>query len=546
MKSYLVWRRFIVVLVLLTTSLSVFLVEPAATQPVKFDESVIRIAPLAPVLDQNERLAELARRRAKAAKEIGSKALLIMLSAEPRLYTGDVDYEYRQENNLYYLTNLNQPRATLVIAPGESQPREILFLPRSHPTAEVWSGHMYTPEEASRISGVKEIWAESELTPFLNAFLYRKDAEGKTGEFMNPQAYRPKPESLLLSPGAASGKAESPSGFDSLLSLATRKDAELYLLFPGTRESREYRQEQRLAAELTANDYQVRNALNIFSEMRLRKSPLELQLLQHAIDITGEAQQRAWLAAGSAKAEYEVQAQVDYTFKLRNADHWGYPHIVGCGPNATILHYIESQGTIKPGQLLLMDIGAEYGHYTADVTRTIPISGKFTTAQAELYQVVYDAQEAAARTIKPGALMSDAHRAATEVIKDGLLKLGLITNREDESYRLWFMHGTSHWLGMNVHDVGSGGTKLEPGMVFTNEPGIYVRETALDFNLYGWKPEDWEKFKTAVRPAFEKYRGTGVRIEDDMLVTADGVRWMTAALPRKISEIEEFIARGRK
>jgi Xaa-Pro aminopeptidase len=277
--------------------------------------------------------------------------------------------------------------------------------------------------------------------------------------------------------------------------------------------------------------------------MRLRKSAYELALLQHAIDITTEAHERSWLAAGTAKWEFEVDAQVVYTFKLRNADHWGYPSIVGCGPNATTLHYQESQGKVVPGELLLMDVGAEYDHYSADVTRTFPVNGKFTQAQAEIYQIVYDAQEAAANVSRKGNTISDVNRTATEVIKDGLFKLGLTTSRDSEQYRIWFMHGTSHWLGMNVHDVGNYGSKLEPGMVFTNEPGIYIRPDALD-NLP--KTVDNAKFIEAVRPAFEKYKNIGVRIEDDMLITEDGVKWLTSALPRKISEIEDFIARGRR
>jgi len=267
--------------------------------------------------------------------------------------------------------------------------------------------------------------------------------------------------------------------------------------------------------------------------------------MQHAIDISTEAHERAWAAAANAKWEYEVDAEVAYTFKLRNADNWGYPDIVGCGPNATTLHYEESQGPVKMGQLLLMDVGAEYDHYSADVTRTFPVNGTFSPEQAGVYQIVYDAQEAAAKAARPGANLSDVNRAATEVIKDGLLKLGLITDRNSGQYRIWFMHGTSHWLGMNVHDVG-GGEKFEPGMVFTNEPGIYVRPDALDYLPGGWKQEDWEKFRAAIGPSFEKYKGIGVRIEDDMVITPEGVRWMTEALPRKISDIEEFIAKARK
>ncbi len=493
--------------------------------------SVIRRAPAAPVFDEQTRHAELAGRRARVGQAVGPKGILILLSAEPRVYTNDVDYEYRQENNLYYLTNLKQEGATLVLAPGNSVVPEILFLPRRNPTAETWTGHMYSAAEASQISGIKEIWDASELEPFLRSLRSRGP-------------YRPKPEKILVS-SIPLTDGMAPSGFEKVFEAAARNDAELYLLVPGPAESREYRPEQRFASEWakSPSGYNIKNVVPIFADLRLRKSPLEIQLLQHAIDITTEAHERSWAAAGEAKWEYEVDAQVAYTFKLRNADHWGYPSIVGCGPNATTLHYIESQGQVNQGDLMLMDVGAEYEHYTADVTRTFPVNGKFSPAQAEIYQIVYDAQQAGAKAARPGAVVSDVHRAATEVIKDGLLKLGLITDRNSNQYRIWFMHGTSHWLGMNVHDVGNNGAKLEPGMIFTNEPGIYVRPDALD-NLP--KTADNEKFIAAVRPAFEKYKGIGVRIEDDMLITPDGVKWMTEALPRKIADIEAFIARARK
>lgn len=495
---------------------------------------VIRVTPPAPVFDQKERWAELARRRAHVSEKIGAKAVLVLFSAEPRIYSNDVDYGYRQENNLYYLTNLKQKGATLVLMPGNAQVPEILFLPRRSPAAETWTGSMYSPEEANLVSGIKEIWAASEFEPFLKAL-------------RNRQPYRPKGNGVLLSSATEPQQVAGSAGFETLQDAALKNNAELYLLIPGESDSREYRQEQRFAAEWSksASGYSVRNATPIFSELRLRKSLMELRLLQHAIDITIEAMQRAWVAAASTKWEYEVEAQVAYTFKLRNA-HWGYPPIVGAGANATTLHYVESQGPVKPGDLLLMDIGAEYEHYTADITRTIPVGGKFTPAQAEIYQVVYDAQEAGARAIRPGVYTSDVHRAATEVVKDGLLKVGLITDKNSNQYRVWFMHGTVHWLGMNVHDVGNYGSRLEPGMVFTNEPGIYVRLDALDYLPYGWQSDEWEKFKTAVSPAFEKYKGMGVRIEDNMLVTRDGVEWMTKALPRKLSDVEDFIARARQ
>ncbi|MFZ0063947.1 MAG: aminopeptidase P family protein [Pyrinomonadaceae bacterium] len=494
--------------------------------------SLIHITPPAPVFDQKARLSELAMRRSRVAEAIGPKGILILFSAEPRVYANDVDYEYRQENNLYYLTMLKQNRATLVLLPGNAQLPEVLFLPRRNPLFEVWSGHMYTVDEAQTASGINEIWDAREFEPFIQAL--RKG-----------QAYRPKPENIFKTTEAPAEAATS--GFADLLAAAQKNQAELYMLPSGGPNTREYRNEQRFTAqwEKTASGFVIKNAAPIFAELRLRKSEMELRLLQHAIDITTEAQERAWSAAANAKWEYEVDAQVVYTFKLRNADHWGYPSIVGCGPNATTLHYIESQGRVQPGQLILMDVGAEYEHYTADVTRTFPVNGRFSPAQAEVYQIVFDAQEAGAKVIRPGAIYSDVQRAATEVIKTGLLKLGLITDRNSEQYRLWFMHGTTHWLGMNVHDVGST-AKLEPGMVFTNEPGIYVRLDALDNRPFNFKPAEWEKFKQQIRPAFEKYKGIGVRIEDDMLVTDTGTRWMTAALPRKVKEIEAFMARSRR
>ena len=493
--------------------------------------TVIRRTPVPPLVDEKTRHAELAGRRARVGQAVGPKGILILLSTEPRVYTNDVDYEYRQENNLYYLTNLNQKGATLVLTPSNSLVPEILFMPKRNPLAETWNGHMYSAEEASQISGIREIWERSELEPFLAAL-------------RNRQPYRPKTENILMSSSAPMMDGVAPSGFEKVFEAAAKNDAELYLLLPRQSDSREYRQEQRFVeGAKSASGYNIKDAAPIFADLRLRKSPLEIQLMQHAIDITTEAHERSWAAAGEAKWEYVVDAEVAYTFKLRNADHWGYPSIVGCGPNATTLHYIESQGQVKQGELMLMDVGAEYEHYTADVTRTFPVNGKFSPAQAEIYQIVYDAQEAGSKAARPGALVSDVNRAATEVIKDGLLKLGLITDRNSNQYRTWFMHGTSHWLGMNVHDVGNYGAKLEPGMIFTNEPGIYVRPDALD-NLP--KTAENEKFIAAVRPAFQKYKSIGVRIEDDMLITPDGVKWMTEALPRKIADIEAFIARARK
>ncbi|MEJ7618708.1 MAG: aminopeptidase P family protein, partial [Pyrinomonadaceae bacterium] len=446
-----------------------------------------------------------ARRGLTAANSRGGEhrpsGVLILLSGEPRVYAGDVDYEFRQENNLYYLTFLNQTGSILVLMPGHTRHRELLFLPARNPALETWSGPMHSAEEASQISGVTEIWDAREFEPFLAALRAR-------------QTYRPKSQNILKTDSAQpAAQFAQLNGYESLYASANRGEASLSLLLPREELSREFRREQELASRLarTASGYRLRDATPIFATLRERKSPFELRLLQHAVDITIEALGRAMAAANQARWEYELEAEIDYTFKRRHADHAGYPSIVGCGGNATTLHYVDSSGPVRLTDLVLMDVGAEYQHYTADVTRTFPANGKFNSAQSEIYKLVLDAQQASLRVIRPGVMHQEVHRAALDTIKDGLLRLGLITDRNSDQYRLWFMHGTSHFLGMNVHDVGVGG-KLEPNMVFTVEPGIYIREDALDY-----LPDTLEnaKLKVAIKPAFEKYKNIGVRIEDD-------------------------------
>jgi len=592
-------RQFVATALLL--SLAVPLVPLSVRAGVAGNEPapVIRIAPPAPVFDDNERVAELAARRKRVAEQIGPKGVLVMFSAEPRIYTNDVDYEYRQENNLFYLTHLKQKGATLIIMPGNAQTPEILFLPRRDPAAETWTGYMYSPEQARKISGVAEIWEAKEFEPFMRSFRTRRayrpenknvlltgttattgvatpvtppvpkmdvstaaaqaaiPARPVTGQSApNIRVETPSATGVSVSATApaqsatvttsATPPAASPTGFETIFAAMQGGEGTLYLLIPGGEgENREYRQEQKSAAQWaqSATGLNVRNAFPIFTEMRMRKSEMELKNLQHAIDITTEALGRAMGMAGRAQWEYEVEAEVEYTFKRRNADFWGYPSIVGCGPNATTLHYETSQGQVKPGDLFLMDVGAEYNHYTADVTRSFPVNGKFTPEQAEIYNIVLAAQEAGMKVTRPGASIPEVHAAALETIKDGLLRLGLITDKNSDQYRMWFMHGTSHWLGMNVHDVGVRGAKFEPGMVFTNEPGIYIRMDALD---YLPNTPEAQKFKATVQPVFEKYKGIGVRIEDDILVTADGYRNMSVALPRTVADIEAFIAKAAK
>ena len=502
MKKVIIW---IIIIAFLLSGLTaaVFSQSMVATP-------LIRKTPPAPVISDAERQTELARRRAAVAERMADISFLVLLSTVPKLYSNSVDYVYRQENNLVYLTGLKQGNITFVMTKSGGEVKEYLFLPKRSPASETWNGKMYSNEEAAAISGLKTIIPANEQPAFLTAL---KGKAAFTSNETKVEIKADQPNIYLLLPNSANDRAGL----------------------------REYGPENELGNELAALN--IENARPIFAALRLVKSPYEIKILRHSIDISTEAHMRAMAAAGRAEWEYEVQAEVEYTFRRRNADYWGYPSIVGCGPNATTLHYQLPKGQVRQGDLLLMDVGAEYEHYTADITRTFPVNGKFTKEQAEIYQIVYDAQEAVAKTAKPGVRFATLQHAANEVIENGLFKLGLVAKKDGRQFRQWFMHGLGHWLGMNVHDVGDYGTPMVPGMVFTNEPGVYIRPDALE-----WLPDTPEnrEFIAKVKPAFEKYKGIGVRIEDDMLVTESGVEWMSKALPRSIKDIEAFMAKAPK
>src|SRR5262245_36667009 len=494
-----------------------------------------RIAPPAPKISEADRLAELRARREEVMKRMGDRGVMVLFGAEPRVYTNDVDYHYRQENNLYYLTGVKQEDATLVLIPGAKRTREILFMPPRDPRNETWHGHMMSADEARARSGVQEVWDGGLLNGFLAFLAPRGDqAIAKRGSVSKPNAQL---------------AGEWQNEFQTLIEAVKSGQGEIYLLAPSTnRDLREYRQEYEFAEAIKATPagLKFKPAAPIFAELRQVKSPWEQKLLQHAVDITAEAFHRVFAAAAPGMHEYEVQAEFEYTFRRRGADNWGYPCIVGAGANATTLHYITNQDRLDDGSLLLMDCAAEYDHYSADITRTIPINGKFTREQAEIYNVVLEAQTEAIKPPRPGNFMlgsdpkNTVNGRSTEVIKEGLLRLGLIMSKENNEYKTWFMHGTSHWLGMNVHDVGVHGKALAPGMILTVEPGIYIRPDALD--VLPKTPEN-ERFIKAVRPAFEKYKGVGVRIEDDILVTSGEPVIMSGAIPRKLEDVEAAMAR---
>jgi Xaa-Pro aminopeptidase len=497
---------------------------------------VWKIAPKPPESWQRDRVADLAARRKAVMNEIGEQGVLILYSAEPRNYSGDVDWPYRQENNFFYLTGISQAGNMLVLIPG-AKTREVLFMAPSNPSQETWTGHRLTPEEARGISGIASVQDARNFNTFLAALLPNigsalTEAAGGRGGAGRPSAPAPALPAGFL------------AEFQAIAAMAEKGAIQIHML---TRGAAEFRREMDFAAKLAALTpaVAVKDASNVFSNLRRVKSARELDILKHAIAITEEAFQRVHALAAPGMPEYEIQAQFELTFLRRNG-HWGYPCIVASGVNATTLHYQSNQDTMKAGDLLLLDDGAEFDGYSADVTRTIPVSGKFSKEQAEIYRLVWNAQQAAIRNVRPGRQVTggadSVTGAANEIFRHGLVQLGLMTDpASDQQLRIWFNHGISHGIGLNVHDPG--GRELQPGMAVTVEPGVYIRPDALD-NLA--KTPENEKFIAAVRPAFEKYKGIGVRIEDDVLVTDGQPQVLSALIPSRLEDVEAAIANLRK
>ncbi len=465
-------------------------------------------------LDQ-ELKADVIERRAAIARSIGDKAMLILFSAPVQPKTGDVSYEYRQQNNLYYLTGIHQSETILAILPGNEKRKEFLFVSDRDPRRETWTGKILSHQEATDISGIPNVYSVNQFESFIDSVL--------AGQGFDTNRYAPSRE------------------YDQFFDVIQGGEALVYLSFenrPGL--SGELTEEFVFANKIRDRfvSIGIRDAWPILTRMRQVKSDYEIRMLREAISITEAGILEIWKALKPGLWEYEAEAPLEAVYKQRNAFDWGFPSIIASGPNATTLHYESSQRQMQAGELLLTDVGAEYRYYTADITRTVPVGGKFSPEQAAIYQIVYDAQEAAFRKIKPGANLPEVHLASAEVVKQGLKKLGLITDVSGNQYKMWFMHGTSHWLGMEVHDTGETWRLLEPGMIFTVEPGIYLRADGLQ-NLE--PTAENEKLKQSIGPAFEKYKNIGVRIEDDVMVTTDGYELLSNKVPRAIAEIEQFL-----
>ena len=428
-----------------------------------------------------------AARRAEYMRRLGPDAVAVVASLPERLRNGDALHRFRQHSDLFYLTGFAEPDTTLVLRPGAptGEERVVMFVRPRDPEMETWDGRRAGLDGAKARYGADAAYPVAELDTRLGALIANH-------------------EELHYSLGL---------------------DDEMDLRVAGAI-ARLRKQERRGKRPPRA----LVDPRAVLHEMRLRKSPDELNALRKAAAITSEAHIAAMAMGRPGTFEYELEAVIDYTFRRRGGTGPGYNTIVGAGENATILHYIENTCAIADGDLVLVDAGCEYGYYTADITRTWPASGAFTAAQRQVYDLVLDVQKQAVAAVAPGATLDEIHQRCVRRLTAGMIELGLLEGTVDDrvadlSYKRFYMHGTSHWLGLDVHDVGNyteRGTPrvLEPGMVVTIEPGLYVAHDAAG--------------------APDRLRGLGVRIEDDVLVTAHGHENLTAACPKEVADLERI------
>lgn len=478
----------------------------------------------APTLAAAATPADYAARRAELARRIGPDGILLLLSPRPAQRNGDVDYGYRQEDNLLYLTGHPHPGATLVLAPGDAEHGELLFVRDGDPAAEVWTGRIPPRDEVAKASGIKDVLSNTRFRSGLQSLLEGRTPAGGAGRYAPPVT-------------SAAGVGER----------VRAGKAQVWLLMedrrfePGSAET----PEQALIADLRRSypELQFRNAWPLLVGMRMVKRPEEVKTLQRVIDITLEAQKAAMRRVRTATHEYQVEAIVEHTFRDLGADGTSFPTIAASGRNATTLHYDTNNDPIAPGTLMLTDIGAELDGYAADVTRTYPQSGTFSPVQREVYEAVLRAQETSIAAMVPGTTMREVQEVATRSLGADLLRMGLVTKNDPAQVRMYFLHGLGHHLGLRVHDVAERDVKLAPGMLITNEPGLYVRPADVRANPAYQAMTAAER--AGVDAALAKYADIGVRIEDDILIGTGAPTNLSAGAPRTVADIEAFMAAGR-
>jgi Xaa-Pro aminopeptidase len=462
---------------------------------------------------------DLTARRARLMERLGPNALAIVWSAEPKVYSLDVDYEFRQDSHLLYLTGVTQEGAILVLMPGNKTRKEILFVREPNPRREHWNGHMLTKSEATAESGIATVYHTGEFEDFVTAMFNRRPFNLRRGQ--------------------------TTDDFDTFFEAVAANRATLALpLGPRPSPSQPLPTAYEFAAKARDRFLNVTFAdtFSLIADLRQIKTTFERTMMEKSGLVSSQAHMAGMSTAAPGRFEYEVEAAIEQVYLANGAMSWGYPSIVGSGPNATILHYNESSRQMQAGDLLLVDAAANYKGYTVDITRTYPVNGTFSEPQKELYRLVLAAQEAGMQAAKVGGKTADVEKAAEVVVKKGLLALGLITDATGDQFRTWYTHGICHWIGMDVHDVGDYQKPLAAGMTFVVEPGIYVRPQALE--TLADTPEN-AAFKGAVAAAVAKYKGLGVRVEDSFLLTATGLKRLSATTPRTIEEIEHHLKTTR-
>ena len=423
-----------------------------------------------------------ATRRKSVLEQIGA-GVAVFRAPSARVHANDVEYRYRPDSDFYYLTGFAEADAVLVLDGTADRERTVMFVQPRAPERETWTGKRAGVEGAMHDFGADAAYPMAELAQRLTPLIAR-------GGALYFHLGLDEPFNLRMLEIARSAWAQRPR---------------------------------------TANDLptSLHDTGPLVHELRLYKSPAEIAWMRRAIAIAGDAHRAAMRETRPGMYEHEIEALLEYVFRRSGAAGWAYPSIVAGGDNATVLHYTANDCVLRDGELLLIDAGDEIGCYCADITRTFPIGRDFTPAQRRIHDLVVASQLAAIDTIRPGVTVEDVHASAVDVLIDGLLTLGIVDGTREQvfregTFRPFYMHRTSHWLGMDVHDAGAykrdGRPRpLEPGMVLTVEPGLY--------------------FASGLPGIPDQYRGIGVRIEDDVLVTADGGEVLSSDVPKSADEI---------
>ncbi len=430
---------------------------------------------------------EYARRRQHLMQAMEPGSIAILASAQELVRSRDTHFMFRQDSDFHYLTGFPEPNAVMALIPGREHGEFVLFCNEKDLEQETWHGRRFGPEAAKETFGADDAFPIDDIDDILPGMM-----EGR--------------HRIYYELGKNNELDHQIMGWVNKIRAMVKKGAQP----PG-------------------EFIDLRHALH---DMRLFKSAAEIKLMRKSSQIAADAHIRAMKTCCPGMSELDMEAEIHYEFARQGARFPAYSSIVAGGDNACILHYTENCDKLKNGDMLLIDAGAEFQMYASDITRTFPVNGKFTKVQKQLYDWVLKAQLAAIETIRPGNHWMQPHEAAVRVLTEGMLELGLLkgdfeTLIEQEAYKRFYMHKTGHWIGLDVHDVGDYSIEgqprvLEPGMVMTVEPGLYIPADATDVDV--------------------KFRGIGIRIEDDVLVTESGYEVLTDGVPKTTKEIEALMA----